>query len=82
MTDVETAKMSERGQIIIPKDIREYVDAKENTIFTIMPIDRDTIIMKKLDKEQLVKEFRSIRAGVKEKMAPKDISEEIRQSRK
>jgi hypothetical protein len=47
-----------------------------------MPIDRDTIIMKKLDKEQLVKEFRSIRAGVKEKMAPKDISEEIRQSRK
>ena len=82
MTDIETAKMSERGQIIIPKDIRDYIDAKENTIFTIMPLDKDTIIMKKLDKEQLVKEFRSIRAGVKEKMSSKDIDEEVRQSRK
>ena len=82
MTDIETAKMSERGQIIIPKDVREYINAKENTIFTIMPLDKDTIIMKKLDKEQLVKEFRSIRAGVKEKMSSKDVDEEIRQSRR
>jgi AbrB family looped-hinge helix DNA binding protein len=82
MTDVETAKMSERGQIIIPKDVREYIDAKENTIFTIMPIDKETIIMRKLDKAQLVKEFRSIRAGVKEKMSQKDIAEEVKQSRK
>jgi AbrB family looped-hinge helix DNA binding protein len=82
MTDVETAKMSERGQIIIPKDVREYIDAKENTIFTIMPIDKETIIMRKLDKAQLVKEFRSIRAGVKGKLSSKDVAEEIRQSRR
>jgi AbrB family transcriptional regulator (stage V sporulation protein T) len=82
MTDIETAKMSERGQIIIPKDVRDYINAKENTIFTIMPLDKDTIIMKKLDKEQLVKEFRSIRAGVKEKMSQKDIDEEIKQGRR
>jgi len=82
MTDIETAKMSERGQIIIPKDVREYINAKENTIFTIMPLDKDTIIMKKLDKEQLVKEFRSIRAGVKEKMSAKDVDEEIKQGRR
>ena len=82
MTAVETAKMSERGQIIIPKDIREYIDAKEDTIFTMMPLDKDTIIMKKLDKEKLIKEFRSIREGVKEKMSSKEIEEEIRQSRK
>ena len=82
MTAVETAKMSERGQIIIPKDIREYIDAKEDTIFTMMPLDKDTIIMKKLDKEKLIKEFRSIRGGVKEKMSSKEIEEEIRQSRK
>jgi AbrB family looped-hinge helix DNA binding protein len=82
MTDIETAKMSERGQIIIPKDVRDYIDAKENTIFTIMPIDKETIIMRKLDKAQLVKDFRSIRSGVKEKMTSKEISEEIKQSRK
>ena len=41
--------MSERGQIIIPKHIREYIGAAERTIFTVMPLDKETIIMKKLD---------------------------------
>ena len=82
MTELETAKMSERGQIIIPKEVRDYIDAKESTIFTVMPLDKDTIIMKKLDKERLIKEFRSIRKGVKEKLTSKEIDEEIRKSRK
>ena len=81
MENIETAKMSERGQIIIPKDIREYIDAKENTIFTIMPIDSETIIMKKLDKNRLINEFRDIRARVK-KLSPKEIEEEINKARK
>ena len=81
MTELETAKMSERGQIIIPKDVRDYIGAKESTIFTIMPIDNETIIMKKLDKERLIKEFRSIRKSVKEKLASDKISEEVNKSR-
>ena len=79
---IETAKMSERGQIIIPKEVREYIHATESTIFTVMPIDEETIIMKKLDKEKLIKEFRSIRRGVKEKLTSKEIGEEIKQVRK
>ena len=82
MAEVETAKMSERGQIIIPKEVREYIDAKESTIFTIMPLDRETIVMKKLDKMKLIKEFRSIRRGVKDKLTPEEINEEIKQARK
>jgi len=82
MTELETAKMSERGQIIIPKEVREFIDAKENTIFTVMPLDKDTIIMRKLDKAQLIKEFRSIRAGVRQKLSSKEISDEVKQSRK
>ena len=82
MTELETAKMSERGQIIIPKEVREFIDAKENTIFTVMPLDKDTIIMKKLDKAKLIKEFRSIRAGVRQKLSSKEISDEVKQSRK
>tara|TARA_Y100000310_G_C20606430_1_gene775715 strand:+ start:88 stop:342 length:255 start_codon:yes stop_codon:yes gene_type:complete len=80
--EIETAKMSERGQIIIPKGAREYIKAKENTIFTIMPLDTDTIIMKKLDKIKLIKEFESIRQGVKNKLSSKEINEEIKQTRK
>ena len=81
MTEIETAKMSERGQIIIPKDVREYIGAGESTIFTIMPIDRETIIMKKLDKLKMMQEFRSIRARVKEKLTPEEISQEMKEAR-
>lgn len=81
MTEVETAKMSERGQIIIPKGVREYIGAKENTTFTVMPLDKETIIMKKLDKMKLIQEFRSIRKSV-EKLAPEEISREIKEARK
>ena len=81
MANIETAKMSERGQIIIPKDIREYINASENTIFTIMPIDSETIIMKKLDKNRLINEFRNIRMGIKNKLSSEEIKEEIKKAR-
>ncbi len=81
MIEIETAKMSERGQIIIPKDVRDYIDARENTIFTIIPIDSETIIMKKLDKEKLLNEFKNIRARAK-KLSQKDVEEEINRVRK
>ena len=74
--DVETAKMSERGQIIIPKEVRDYIGAGESTLFTVMPLDKETIIMKKLDREKLVEEFMAIRARTK-KMSDEEIKEEI-----
>jgi len=82
MIDVKTARMSERGQIIIPRRIREYIGAKENTLFTIMPIDSETIIMKKLDKKKLINEFRNIRFKVKEKLTPEEVNKVIRRVRK
>ena len=82
MAEIETAKMSERGQIIIPKEVREYIGATENTLFTVMPLDKETIIMKKMDTEKLVQEFRRIRASIKGKMSEKEIEEEISQYRK
>ena len=82
MTNIETAKMSERGQIIIPKEIREYISAKENTLFTIMPIDSETIVMRKLDKKKLINEFRNIRAEIKDKLKPEEIDKVIKEARK
>lgn len=82
MTDVKTARMSERGQIIIPRGIREYINAKENTLFTIMPVDSETIIMKKLDKKKLINEFRNIRINVKEKLKQEEINQEVKKARK
>ena len=62
---VETTKMSTRGQVIIPKDIREYISAEEDTIFTVVPLDKDTILMKKMDKKRLLREFRNIRNTIR-----------------
>ncbi len=81
MAEIETAKMSERGQIIIPKGVREYIEARENTIFTVMPLNKETIIMKKLDKIKLIQEFRSIRKSA-EKLTIEEIKAEIKEVRK
>ena len=81
MNDIETAKMSERGQIIIPKEIRDHVHARENTIFTLMSIDEETIIMKKLDKNKIIDDFRSIRKRAA-KLSREEINKEIQHVRK
>lgn len=73
---VDTTKMSTRGQVIIPKGIREYISAGEDAIFTVMPLDRETIIMRKMDKKQLVAEFMAIRSRTG-KISPKEVSDEI-----
>jgi len=78
---IETAKMSERGQIIIPKEIRKEVDAITDTIFAVSSIDKDTIVMKKLDTKALVSEFRRLRSKAK-KVSPAKIEEEINAARR
>ena len=78
---IETTKMSTRGQVIIPKDIREYIQAKEDTIFTVMPLDKETILMKKMDKKKLLDEFIKIRNGTK-KLSSEEVKNEIRAHRK
>ncbi len=80
MTEIETAKMSERGQIIIPKEVRDYIEADENTVFTVMPLDKETIVMKKLDTAQLMKEFRNLRQRAI-KITNDEINKEIRETR-
>ena len=79
---IETTKMSTRGQVIIPKDIRDYINVGDDTIFTVMPLNKDTILMKKIDKKKLLQEFRKIRIGVKEKLSPEEIKNEVKSHRK
>ena len=58
----ETIKMSSRGQIVIPQDIREELKASEGTIFSVVST-KDAIILKKIvtpSKEDLIKELGAI----------------------
>lgn len=71
---VETTKMSTKGQVIIPKEVREFTQSKENTMFTVIPLNTETIILKKMDREKMVKEFRKIRQETKDKLSEAEIN--------
>jgi len=73
--------MSERGQIIIPKEVREQIHADTNTVFVVDTLDKDTIVMKKLDSKALIEEFNRIRKRTK-KMSPEKIEALIHEVRK
>ena len=43
-------------------------------MFTVMPLDTKTIILKKIDREEIVKEFRKIRQETKGKLSEAEIN--------
>ena len=71
---VETTKMSTKGQIIIPKEVRDFTQSKENTLFSVTPVNTETIILKKLNRQEMVKEFQKIRQEVKGKLSEDEIN--------
>jgi len=78
---VEMVKMSSKGQIVIPQEIRAELCASEGTIFAVVS-GKDSIVLKKVSlpsKEELICELRKIakegakkaeRLGIKEKDVP------------
>ena len=75
---VETATMSKRGQIIIPKSVRKYIKAEENTLFAVTPLDDKTIGFRKMDRDSILKEFERIRNSVRKKMTMDEVIDEVR----
>lgn len=86
---METTKMSSKGQIVIPQEMRNRLNAKEGTIFAILD-NKDSILLKKIEipkKEELIKDLENIakegrkradKLGIKET----DITKLIHQIRK
>lgn len=69
---IGTVKMSSKGQIVIPQGIRDKLNAREGTIFSVME-DNDTLVLKKVNtysKEELIKSLQKI-AKKAEKKAEK-----------
>ncbi len=75
---VETVRMSSKGQIVIPQDIREEIDADEGTVFAVTG-SIDTVILKKIgtpSKEELIKQLGIIAKEGKKRLQSKGIKEE------
>jgi AbrB family looped-hinge helix DNA binding protein len=80
--DVEITKMSSRGQIVVPQDLRKEINAKEGTRFAVFG-SKDTIVLKKIEmpsKEKLIRSLHKIaiegrkkaeKLGIKESDIPK-----------
>jgi AbrB family looped-hinge helix DNA binding protein len=74
---LETVKMSSKGQIVIPQDIREEVHVAEGTIFAVVG-NKDTIILKKIatpSKEDLIKDLGLFAKKAKAKLQKKGVTE-------
>ncbi len=81
MAIVETTKMSTKGQVIIPQHTREYTHSSKDTSFTVFPLDRNTIVLKKIDRKKIAEEFWRIRARIKDKLSEEEIDEIIHKAR-
>jgi len=60
--DIETVKMSSKGQIVIPQDIREKLQAREGSLFAVIE-NKGSIVLKRIktpSKEELIKEFKKM----------------------
>lgn len=79
--DIELTTLGERGQAVIPKSIRDKMPAPKGTMFSIVLIDKDTLVMKRFDKRKLLLEFKNLRASILEKFSDQEIVDEIRKSR-
>ena len=59
---VETIKMSSKGQVVIPRGIREEINASEGTLFAVMN-GKDSVILKKIgtpSKDELIRDIEKI----------------------
>lgn len=89
---VTTIKMSSKGQIVIPQDVRNEADAGEGTVFAVIG-SKDTIVLKKVEtpsKEELIKNLERIakegqkraeRLGIKESDVP-ELIERLRREKR
>ena len=87
--DVEITKMTSRGQVVIPQDIRQSKGLKEGEKFLVYDTG-DSIVLKRIknlqkakDIEEFEKTFSSMWKTAKTKgIAKKDATEEIKAYRK
>lgn len=78
--NVELTTVGERGQAVIPKSIREQMPAPKGTLFSVVLVDKDTLVMRRIDKKKLIGDFRDLRASVA-KLGEAEIVGEVKKAR-
>lgn len=80
--EIELTTVGERGQAVIPKLIRDKMPAPKGTVFSVILVDKDVLVMKRFDKRKLLAEFNDLRTSIAYKFSDKEIVGNIKQSRR
>ena len=84
MSEMEITRLSSKGQIVIPKDLRKLLGLKEGALFAMYG-EGDTLVLKKLDVpsedefEEILRKASKI--AKKKKITKKDIMKYISELR-
>lgn len=80
---VETVRMSSKGQIVIPQDVREELHVGEGAVFAVVG-SKDTIILKRIatpSREELISDLGAFAKKAKIKLLGKGITEKDLQAK-
>ena len=80
---IETLKMSSKGQVVIPFDMRNEIGAGEGTLFAAVNTD-DTIVLKKIStpsREDLIKDLDIFAKKAKKKLQSRGFTEKDLQAK-
>jgi AbrB family looped-hinge helix DNA binding protein len=84
LEEPEITTMSEKGQVVIPQELRKHLGIKPKTRFIVFAIDGN-IVMRKLDIPDVRKEWNDIFQRVDKKgltLSESDVAAEIKAHRK
>lgn len=84
MANVSTTKLSSRGQVVIPEEVRERLGLKEGAEFVVVG-DNDTVVLKRIQAPNL-SEFNTLlsrarKAAKKAGLRRQDITSAARRAR-
>ncbi|MDI6655815.1 MAG: AbrB/MazE/SpoVT family DNA-binding domain-containing protein [Candidatus Hydrothermarchaeota archaeon] len=87
MEDAEIAVMGEKGQVVIPKEVRDELKLGPKSKFLVIGY-KDTVVLKKLETPNLKKEWEAIKRVVDERirkygeLTEEEIAAEVHEYRK
>lgn len=85
MAEVDTTRVSSRGQVVIPQGVRDAIQLREGELLAVYG-EGDTIVMKRVRTPDLA-ELRAILAegeafAKRRRLRPSDVSRALRETRK
>ena len=75
--EMETTKMSSKGQVVIPENIRTMISASEGTLFAVVG-SKDTIVLKKIgmpSKDELIRDLEKIAKEGRKRLESRGLKE-------